>query len=194
MRRRRWWVAVAAALTVAAAGTAGAGVEPSPFRVNVLKLENVDASLAGADAMLALLLSFHPPEPGTPPDGWYHPPEPGAECHPPDPGYPPNPCIAPNGLAEELRSLAKQVQRLEELVYEVTGDPNAAGDPGLSFHLDQIRDGAEGLVEQIRDRAAADDPKVANALAKLRRNAEALANTAQPLPPGDDEIPPGAGR
>ncbi len=181
-----------------------AGVEPSPFCVRIVKLENVAISLAGSNQMLELLLSYDRVKANKPGD-ICHPPEPGIECHPPDPGMPvPDLCvITTNALAEEIRGLAKDVQRLEEAVYDVTKHPPEPGVPVdaiTSRKLLTIRAWAVALIVQIERepppddiQPPPDDEKVENALGKLKRNAQSMINTIDAfIPPPDDQIPPGA--
>ncbi|HSH69809.1 MAG TPA: hypothetical protein VK997_07815 [Deferrisomatales bacterium] len=167
MQRRFLAMVVSLGLAMVAAGAAEAGVEPSPFHLRVVKLQAVSSAVLGADTLLRELFTYHPPEPGT-------------ECDPPELSVPPEPCIPANAMAEELRSMAKHVQRLEEMVYE-TLDDSAAPEGKLVRELLVIAEEADALVDQVDEAGEFEDAKVANAMAKLRRNAQALANTASPL-------------
>jgi len=176
---------------------AWAGVEPSPFCVRIVKLENVAMSLGGSNQMLALLLAYDRVKVQDP-DDVCHPPDPGAVCHPPEPGLSlPEGCVITlNALAQEIRGLAKDVQRLEEAVYDVTKHPPEPGvpvDQTISRVLAVIKAEAITLMDQIDSEPPPDDNKVTNALAKLTRNAQSIINVIDAFkPPPDDQIPPGA--
>jgi hypothetical protein len=180
-----------------------AGVEPSPFCVGIVKLQNVFTSIEGNNRMLKLLLSYDRVRSQGPADICY-PPDPGIVCHPPEPGVSPDACVITfNTLAEEIRGLAKDVQRLEEAVYDVTKHPPEPGVPfdAILRELGTIRESASdliGLIDTIPPPddqiPPPDDNKVQNALAKLKRNAQSMINTIDAFgPPPDDQIPPGGG-
>ena len=177
---------------------AQSGVEPSPFCVRIVKLENVAISLASSSQMLELLLSYDRIKPKDQGD-ICHPPDPGIDCHPPEPGSPVSDgcVITINALAMEIRGLAKDVQRLEEAVFDVTKHPPEPGVPVddiTSRKLATIRVLAIALLAQIDstpppddNSPPPDDSKVENALGKLKRNTQSIINAIDAFSP-----PPGA--
>ena len=164
---------------------AWAGVEPSPFCVRIVKLENVALSLGGNNRMLALLLSYDPVRSEGPADICYPPPDPVIVCQPGGPVS--DDCVITfNALAEEIRGLAKDVQRLEEAVYDVTKHPPEPGVPVdrvILQKLEAVRNAAMALIDQINDVPPPDDGMVQNALAKLKRNAQSMINTIDAFSP-----------
>jgi hypothetical protein len=88
-------------------------------------------------------------------------------------------------MADEIRDLAKQMQRHEERVeavlenYDPTFPPSPCTTlPELGEHLGEIRALTTGIMSTI-DRylvAPPDDGKVINSLEKLRRNAQSLVD------------------
>lgn len=204
MRKNLFVTIIVSMLLLGSAQWVRAGVEPSPFCVSIVKLQNVAISLEGSSEMLALLLSYDRVRSQGPADICY-PPDPGVVCHPPEPGVSPDACVITfNALAEEIRGLAKDVQRLEEAVYDVTKHPPEPGvpvDPAIIRELTAIRAWAAYLIVQIDrtpppddNQPPPDDNKVQNALAKLKRNAQSMINTIDAFsPPPDDQVLPGGG-
>ena len=152
-----------------------AGIKPEPFRVQTLKLDSVYMSLGNVNRMLVLLSEYHPPEPGL-----------ADACPLPDPescvetALPPGSfcTISANNFAEELRIMAKHVQREGEPVSQVIGaqSSDAPPNPCIADGLRNVRSAAQAIRNQVTLLLVDswDDKKVLSALKKLRRNTASL--------------------
>ncbi len=189
MTRRLSIPLLAVTLLLGPLGATWGGIKPEPFRVQTLKLDNVAMALGNVSRMLNLLSQYHPPEPGlTNAD----------TCPPPDPDtsscvettLPPGLfcSIDANNFAEELRMLAKHVQREEDAVFQVIGAQSTAPpNPCIANGLQNVRTAAMEIQDWINRILADswDDKKVLNAVKKLGRNTLSLINVI------DAYIPPG---
>jgi hypothetical protein len=143
-------------LLASSAGTAVAGTEPSPFRVNLARLDYVAMSVSSAPDMIAAVLGVQP-EPFCP--------------------------VPDNVAAKEIGDLAKQMQRNEDKVMQVIETLDLTCDPldmgAVVERLGNIRTMTVGIIDMINERLGVEpEPfKVTNALDKLKRNAESLINT-----------------
>ena len=157
-----------------------AGVKPEPFRISLVKLDNVSEALTGSQRMVELLMAYHPPEPGII----------DAPCYPPELSsdilsVPAGCSIPADKKAEEYRNQAKQVQRLEEQVYDITRHPP---DPGLEDNLITVRNKALAILRMVSP--SMDDQKVFNAQQKLQRNLQSLIDMVDAHLGTGDTLPP----
>ena len=158
MKRLAFTLPLAGMLLILSTATALAGVEPQPFQVQRAKLSLVAQSLSGASEMINAVLGIDP-EPFCP--------------------------VPANVMADEIRDLAKQIQRHEERVeavlenYDPKVPPNPCTTlPELGDDLGDIRGLTIGIISTV-DRyliGPPDDQKVINSLDKLRRNAQSLVD------------------
>jgi len=160
MKRLAFTLPLVGMLLILSTATALAGVEPVPFQVQRAKLSLVAQSLSGAPEMIDAVLGIDP-EPFCP--------------------------VPANVMADEIRDLAKQIQRHEERVEAVLEnhppDPGLPPDectalPELGERLGDIRALTTGIISTVDLYLGTppDDQKVINSLDKLRRNAQSLVD------------------
>ena len=164
---------VAGIVVASSAGIALAGVQPVPFRVNLARLDHVATSLSGVTDMIDAVLGIEP-QPFCP--------------------------VLDNVAADEIRDLAKQIQRyedkVEQVIESVSPDTDAVGaldescslapDGAVEERLGNIRAMTLGILGMIEERlGVSPEPfKVINAAEKLTRNAQSLVDTIDAfLPP-----------
>ncbi len=156
MKTRMSALLLSGILLASSAGTALAGIQPQPFKVNLARLDHVATSVSSAPDMIVAVLGVQP-EPFCP--------------------------VPDNVAAKEIGDLAKQMQRNEDKVMEAIETLDLTCDPldmgAVVERLGNIRTMSVGIIDMINERLGVSPQpfKVTNALDKLKRNAESLIDT-----------------
>ena len=174
MKTRITILLVALTLMATSAVTVMAGIEPSPFRINSQRLDVVASNIGGLTTMVDAVMGIDPIPM----------------------------CPAPDSVkAEEIRDLAKQMQRIEDEVIKTLVHPPEPGltendttcyeDPGgeLAEKLTIVKDKVIIVINKVLSHPPNPVKELDNALNKLYRNSMSIIEMINAFMPPDLPCP-----